>query len=75
MTDYTRLDKLIIDSCSEFGPTNCRRVWGEAGLIAKETGRDQMRVVDGRLQALRKAGKIRHVKASINGRGGWEALP
>ena len=71
MSDYDKLDQLIIESIGRDGPMRCSRVWAEALLIARETGRDQMRVVDGRLTALKKAGRIRYVKAS-NGGSGWE---
>ena len=39
--------------------------------IAKSTGRDSFRVLDGRLQALRKRGFIAMERASTVDAGGW----
>lgn len=45
----------------------------ESKKLARETGREVYRVIDGRLQSLRKAGKIKYLtKAeSVRGRAGW----
>lgn len=43
----------------------------EAKKLAKETGRASYRVIDGRIQSLRKAGKIKHFTKSEKGRAGW----
>ncbi len=70
---YAQIDKRILKVISERNRPFCDRIINdEARRIAAETGRDYFRVIDGRLQALRKAGKIRHMsKAESNGRGGW----
>lgn len=73
---YDELDKRIIDAIAgRNNPLWHRLVQQEAGRIARETGREDFRVIDGRLQALRKAGKIRHrTKAESNGQGGWHLV-
>jgi len=43
----------------------------EADRLAQETGREGFRIIDGRLQALRKAGKI---KANRQLKWGWEIV-
>jgi len=61
-TQYETLDRKIIEHLTEnMGPhpLYARHVRGEAERIAAATGRDVFRVIDGRLTALRKAGKIR----------------
>ena len=72
---YEELDKRIVEAIAERNnPLYCRRINEEAARIANATGRDDFRVIDGRLQALRKAKKIRHLtKAESNGQGGWHA--
>lgn len=59
MSTYTALD-LAITQAIQAGrhPLYAREACAEARRIAKLSGRDEMRVIDGRLQALRKAGKI-----------------
>lgn len=73
---YDELDRRILEAVSQrINPLWNRAVLQEAGRIARETGREDFRVTDGRLQALRKAGKIRHLtKAESNGRGGWHIV-
>lgn len=77
MTDYTKLDALIFDRIStgqtQLDGINSQDVRFEADRIATETGRDQFRVVDGRLQALRKAGRIEFKRRS--GFGGRWTVP
>ena len=70
---YEELDKRIVEAvANRKNPLYDRRINEEAGRIANATGRDDFRVIDGRLQALRKVGKIRHMtKAESNGQGGW----
>ena len=70
---YEELDKRIIKAISDREiPLYDRAVNEEAERLAAATGRDYFRVIDGRLQALRKAGKIRHLtKAESNGQRGW----
>lgn len=54
------------------------RVSGVAGLIEKETGRHDFRIIDGRLQTLRRQGKIEHLTkrgAEAAGRQpGWRVV-
>jgi hypothetical protein len=63
---YEKLDSLIIKAIyeNERNPMYKRDVAAEALRIAKATGRDDMRVVDGRLTALSKSGAIRYLKKS-----------
>lgn len=74
---YEELDKRIIEAISKRKhPLYDRSTNKEAMRIAKETGREDFRVIDGRIQALRKAKKIRHAtKAESNGQGGWHVMP
>ena len=72
---YETLDAAIIRAIesSNGNPTYNRAVAAEGLRIAESSGRDDMRVIDGRLQALRKAGKIRFLnKAEApGGKHGW----
>ena len=72
---YEKLDALIIQavSASNGNPMYHRHVAAEGLRIAEASGRDDMRVIDGRLQALRKAGKIRFLnkKDAPEGKAGW----
>lgn len=74
MSQYERLDAMIllaIDSARHplyFGPCTA-----EGMRIAEATGRESFRVIDGRLQALRRAGKIDHL-VRVAGRGGWRRV-
>jgi hypothetical protein len=70
---YEELDKRIVEAISRReSPLYNKRINEEAARIANATGRDGFRVIDGRLQALRRAKKIRHfTKAESNGQGGW----
>lgn len=77
---YEKLDSLIIKAISEHNgnPIYNRDVAIEALRIARETGRSDMRVVDGRLIALSKSGVIRYFnKTESKGqRGcGWYVVP
>ena len=48
------------------------RIFLQAEIIAKAEKRDRYRVIDGRLTALRKQGKIKHLKKSDTGdRARW----
>ena len=74
MRTYDEMDRLILDAIeARSNPLYELKCVQEAMRIAENTGRLACRVIDGRLQALRKAGKIEHrTKAeSENGRGGW----
>lgn len=75
MSQYDELDKRIIEVIRSRGnPLWHRRVHDEAGRIARATGREDFRVIDGRLQALRKAGKIRHFTKAEKDGGGWHLM-
>jgi hypothetical protein len=69
--DYTRLDAEIIEQISK-GKSNFTGIYIAVSMtvarIIESTGKksDDWRVVDRRLQALRKAGRISYL-----GRGGW----
>lgn len=74
---YETLDKLIIDAiaCGK-NPLYAGTVSAEAERIAEATGRKQFRVIDGRLQALRKSGVIMHQTKSeaSGGQSGWKIV-
>lgn len=76
MSMYDELDARIIDAVkARANPIYSRRCVDEACRLADETGRERFRVIDGRLQALRKAGKVRYfTKAEANGQGGWHLV-
>ena len=70
MSQYPLLDKRILDSLSD-GPKlmtrlNSGEVYSLCMLLGKLLDREPFRILDGRLQALRKAGKI-----SFNSKTGW----
>lgn len=73
MSQYAELDALILAAIeSRRSPLYDHACQQEAGRIAAETGREDFRVTDLRLQALRRAGKIVHLtKAQANGAAGW----
>lgn len=59
MSTYTQLDQSIMEAIrTDKHPLYAKAVCAEARRIAQATGRDEVRVIDGRLQALRKAGVI-----------------
>lgn len=61
MSQYFELDARIIAAIrQDRSPLYCRHVSQEANRIATATGRDSFRVIDGRLQAMRKSGRIRY---------------
>lgn len=71
---YDKLDKLIIAAIAKgTHPLYDKRAGVEAAHISDVTGRDNFRVIDGRLQALRKAGRIRFLRKHEcpDGKGGW----
>ncbi len=70
---YEKLDKLIVEViANRESPIYNKFVIEEAARIAKATGRIDFRVIDGRLQALRKAKKICYLtKSKSNGQWGW----
>ena len=57
---YAALDAMILKAIQEGNsPLYNMRVAAEASAIAEATGREDFRVIDGRLQALRKRGVIK----------------
>ena len=71
MSQYNTLDALIVKAIQAgrsplyYGPCET-----EAWRIANATGRKPFRVLDGRLQAMRKAGRIQH-----DSKSGWKMTP
>lgn len=74
-TSYQKLDYLIVQAikngadCFHRIQHNKSGAWEEAGRIALATSRPQFRIIDARLQALRKRGLIKHLKGL-----GWTAV-
>lgn len=61
MNTYEALDKAILAAIAgDKSPLYARSVDEQAKHIAEVSGREDFRVIDGRLQALRKTGKIKH---------------
>ena len=61
MSHYDNLDQLIVAAISaNHSPFDAREVKDEARLLAEVLNRDAYRVIDGRLSALKKAGRIVH---------------
>ena len=77
MSQYDELDKRIIAAIEKRkNPLYESACFAEADRIAFAMGRESFRVIDGRLQALRKAKRIHHMtKAEANGAGGWHVAP
>lgn len=73
MGQYDEMDKRILAAVkASRNPIYEHKCNTEAERLAEATGRLAYRVIDGRLQALKKAGKIRYfTKAESNGQGGW----
>ena len=74
MSQYDKLDALIVDSikggCHSFSSMfSGRSLFDEAMRLSNAIGRDTDRIVDGRLQALRRRGVIAH----FSGRG-WRVM-
>jgi hypothetical protein len=76
MSQYTELDKRILSGIAEHGtPWFNRSINEEVARIAKLSGREKYRIIDARLQALRRQGLIRHfTKAETGGDGGWRLM-
>jgi len=63
MTDYKALDAAILQAISsESSPLYNQSCNWEAQILARSSGRIAMRIIDGRLQKLRKAGVIQFSK-------------
>jgi hypothetical protein len=74
---YDELDRLILDAVTrDKNPLHDPAVNREAQRIAAETGREAFRVIDGRLQAMRRKGRIKWMaKAHApGGLGGWRVV-
>lgn len=73
MGQYDEMDKRILAAVKERNsPIYDMGCNVEAERLAEVLGCAAYRVIDRRLQSLRKAGKIRHfTKAEKNGQGGW----
>lgn len=73
---YAKLDEAILEAIRHRrSPLYCGRVSGEARRIEDATGRSDFRIIDGRLQALRKQGRIVHLtKRENGGSGGWKVV-
>ena len=66
MSQYEKIDALIVDAikggCHSFSCIfSGRSLFDEAMRLSHAIGRDTQRIVDGRLQALRRRGVIVHV--------------
>lgn len=77
MSQYAMLDALILSACDrQKSPLYDRDCTTEARRLAIATGRESFRVIDGRVQALRKAGRIEysaakwHLAGSAGGQDG-----
>lgn len=57
---YEKLDALLLKEIAALNGPHALSVTNEVYRLGKSTGREQHRILDGRLQALRKAGKIRY---------------
>lgn len=81
MSQYDELDSRIVAAIArKKNPIYDSTVATEAARLAVATGREDYRVVDARLQALRKKGCIQHLtnaqaKALDGGSGGWRVVP
>lgn len=75
MSQYEEMDRRIMAAIgARKNPLYARHCCEEAERIAKATGRQGYRVIDLRLQALRKAGKIRHFTKAEKDGGGWHLV-
>lgn len=77
MSQYDALDRNILKAIKDCrNPIYDRHVCWESDRIAEATGRKSFRVIDLRMQALRKAGKIAYstkkaAASGPSGQGGW----
>ena len=73
MSTYDTLDAEIKDAITAGRhPLYAGNVCAEARRIAEATGREEFRVIDGRLQSMRKAGTI---TADRKANAGWAIKP
>jgi len=77
MSQYDELDARILAAIElRKNPLYASHVSEEAKRLAQATGREDYRVVDGRLQALRRKGRIEHLsKTEGHGKAGWQLVP
>ena len=76
MSSYTILDAAIVTAIrSQKSPLYEKDVATEAKRISDLTGRESFRVIDGRLQALRKDGLVAYSSKSRAIAGGWSLTP
>jgi hypothetical protein len=74
MSQYDDLDRLILVAIERRkSPLYERDCYAESRRLAQATGRETFRIIDGRIQALRSAGKIRHFckRERPDGVAGW----
>lgn len=77
MTDYTSIDAAIVKYIAAHpgaSPTNDGGLRNMACDDYGQCGDRSWRLIDRRLQAMRKAGRIVYAKATINRVGGWRVL-
>ena len=76
MSQYDEIDLRIFKEIEQrSSPLYSRFCCDEANRLSELTGREAFRIIDGRLQVMRKAGKIVHrTKAESNGLGGWHIV-
>ncbi len=65
MSQYDKLDEVIVERVKARGaikliPLSGGDVAAEATALAADTGREDFRIIDGRLQILRKRGVLRY---------------
>jgi hypothetical protein len=78
MSEYDDLDRLILVAIERRkSPLYDPGCYVEARRLADATGRERFRIIDGRIQALRSAGKIKHFtkREHPGGIGGWHLTP
>lgn len=79
MSQYDHMDACILKAIrAGENPTYAKATYEEKVRLAKLTGREEMRIIDGRLSALKRAGKIEFLtksKAAEKGLGpGWRVI-
>jgi len=76
MSQYDKLDEMIIKAIGRGDSVLYNRHCGvEASRLADLTGREEYRIIDARLQAMRKAGKIEFcTKAKGFSFTGWRVV-
>jgi hypothetical protein len=75
MSQYDDLDRLILVAIERRkSPLYERDCYAESRRLAQATGRETFRIIDGRIQALRSAGRIRFYskREHPDGLVGWQ---